>query len=112
MTEAETQEKDAQSDYETTMKDSAKKRTLDSKSLAEKESTKADLEADLGETQLAKKAAAAELGATVKYIYALHGECDWLLKYFDARKAARSGEVDSLKNAKSVLSGADYSLLQ
>merc|ERR1719510_1724789 len=53
MTEAETQEKDAQSDYETTMKDSAQKRTLDSKSLAEKTSTKADLEADLGETQLA-----------------------------------------------------------
>jgi len=104
MTEAQTQEKDAQSDYETTMKDSAQKRTLDSKSLAEKESTKADLEADLGETQLAKKAAAAELGATVKYIYALHGECDWLLKYFDARKAARSGEVDSLKSAKAVLS--------
>merc|ERR1719325_375116 len=47
MTEAETTEKDAQADYETTMRDSAEKRTKDSKLLGEKESTKADLEADL-----------------------------------------------------------------
>merc|ERR1712106_691011 len=47
MTEAETEEKDAQADYETTMRDSAEKRTKDSKLLGEKELTKADLEADL-----------------------------------------------------------------
>merc|ERR1712194_963272 len=42
----------------------------------------------------------------------LHDECDWLLKYFDARKEARAGEVEALHNAKAVLSGADYSLIQ
>jgi len=36
----------------------------------------------------------------------------WLLKNFDARKAARSGEIDALGKAKAVLSGADYSLVQ
>ena len=46
MAEAETSEKDAQADYETAMKDSAEKRTADSKSLTEKESIKADVEAD------------------------------------------------------------------
>merc|ERR1740130_1800567 len=48
----------------------------------------------------------------MQYISALHGECDWLLQYFDARKEARAGEIDSLGKAKAVLSGADFSLLQ
>ena len=38
--------------------------------------------------------------------------CGWLLSNFEARKAARAGEVESLKNAKAVLAGADYSLVQ
>merc|ERR1719220_2550628 len=105
MTEAETSEKDAQADYEVLMADSADKRTADSKSLQEKTSAKAELESSLED---AKK----EIMATMKVIHTLHGECDWLLKYFDARKEARADEVDSLKKAKAVLSGADYSLLQ
>jgi len=43
----ETEEKDAQAEYETTKKDSAGKRTKDSKTLGKNESTQADLEADL-----------------------------------------------------------------
>merc|ERR1719189_1315751 len=112
MTEAETQEKDSQADYEQLMKDSADKRTIDSKSLTAKGSAKADEEAALQERTLARADGAKELMATEKYISSLHGECDWLLQYFDARKEARAGEVDSLKKAKAVLSGADYSLLQ
>jgi hypothetical protein len=50
--------------------------------------------------------------ATEKYIGNLHGECDWLLKYFDVRKEARTGEIDALGKAKAVLNGADYSLVQ
>jgi len=112
MTEAETQEKDAQADYEQLMKDSADKRTVDSRSLTEKGSAKADEEAALQSHTLARADGAKELMATDKYISSLHAECDWLLQYFDARKAARAGEVDSLKKAKAVLSGADFSLLQ
>merc|ERR1712008_7527 len=112
MTEAETEEKDAQADYETTMRDSAEKRTKDSKLLGEKELTKADLEADL-ETHTEDKASTAkELMATMQYIQSLHNECDWLLKYFDVRKEARASEIDALGKAKAVLAGADYSLLQ
>jgi len=112
MTEAETQEKDSQADYEQLMKDSADKRTVDSKSLTEKGSAKADEEAALQAHTTARADGAKELMATDKYISSLHAECDWLLQYFDARKAARAGEVDSLKKAKAVLSGADFSLLQ
>merc|ERR1719336_1023972 len=112
MTEAETAEKDAQADYEQLMKDSADKRTVDSKSLTEKGSAKADEEAALQAHTQARADGAKELMATDKYISSLHAECDWLLQYFDARKAARAGEVESLQRAKSVLSGADYSLIQ
>jgi len=49
---------------------------------------------------------------TNKYISSLHGTCDWLLQYFDARKEARAGEVDALGKAKAVLNGADFSLVQ
>merc|ERR1712156_195866 len=112
MTEAETEEKDAQMDYEKAMKDSAVKRTKDSKLLGEKESTKADLEADL-ETHTEDKASTAkELMATLQFIQSLHNECDWLLKYFDVRREARTSEIDALGKAKAVLAGADYSLLQ
>merc|ERR1719321_1650082 len=47
MTVAQTDEKDAQADYETTMKDSAEKRELDSKEIGHKESAKAEAEAAL-----------------------------------------------------------------
>jgi len=112
MTEAETQEKDSQADYEQLMKDSAAKRTIDSNSLTAKGSAKADAEAALQAHTLARADGAKELMATMKYISSLHAECDWLLQYFDARKQARAGEVDSLNKAKAVLSGADFSLLQ
>merc|ERR1719345_556485 len=47
MTVAQTEEKDAQGDYETMMKDSAAKRSDDSKALADKQGALADLESSL-----------------------------------------------------------------
>jgi len=112
MTESQTEEKDSQADYEELMSDSAAKRTADSQLLNEKSSAKADATAALESHTDARDQGAKELMATDRYISSLHAECDWLLKYFDARREARSSEVDSLKRAKAVLSGADFSLLQ
>merc|ERR1712217_290234 len=112
MTEAKTQEKDSQADYEQLMKASADKRATDSKSLTQKVAAKADMESSLQSHTEDRDEAAKELMVTDKYIASLHADCDWLLQYFEARKQARSGEVDSLNKAKAVLSGADYSLLQ
>jgi septal ring factor EnvC (AmiA/AmiB activator) len=112
MTEAEFTEKDAQEDYETFMKDSAQKRADDSKSLSDKEGTKADLQASLQENDATKASTVKELMATEEYISSLHGDCDWLLKYFDVRKEARTNEIDAMQKAKAILSGADFSLLQ
>merc|ERR550539_378528 len=104
MTEAETEEKDAQADYETMMRDSAEKRVQDSKTLTSKQGVKADTEAALAEHTAKKGAVTKDLAALLEYIASLHAECDWLIKYFDTRKEARNGEIASLSNAKAVLS--------
>mmetsp|Transcript_83167 Transcript_83167/g.174095 ORF Transcript_83167/g.174095 Transcript_83167/m.174095 type:complete len:741 (+) Transcript_83167:73-2295(+) len=112
MTEAETEEKEGQKDYEALMSDSAAKRAADTKALTEKSSAKAEMEGELQSHEESHAAAVSELMATEKYMQSLHAECDWLLQYFDVRKQARADEVDSLNRAKAVLNGADYSLLQ
>merc|ERR1719453_543269 len=89
MTEAEAEEKDAQGDYEKMMKDSAEKRADDSKLLSEKEGAKADMEADLDKAKEDKMTTSKQYFALKTPIAALHGECDWLIQYFDARKEAR-----------------------
>jgi len=112
MQEMEVEEKDAQAEYEQLVADSAAKRVADSKAIEEKESAKADLEGEVQKMALEKKSKLKEAMATAMTIRDLHSECDWLLANFEARKEARDGEVDSLTNAKAVLSGADYSLVQ
>merc|ERR1719436_762782 len=112
MTEAETTEKDAQADYQAFMVDSAAQRTSDSKTLTDKKAAKASLEGDLEAHKDAHKSFSRELAATLEYIATLHADCDWLLKFFDARNEARASEVNALGNARAVLSGADYSFLQ
>merc|ERR1719453_663960 len=112
MTVAKTEEKDAQGDYETMMKDSAEKRADDSKTLSDKQGTLADLQASLESNTEAKASTSKELGATNQYIQSLHNDCDWLLQYFGVRKEARTSEIDALGKAKAVLSGADFSLVQ
>jgi hypothetical protein len=112
MTVAETEEKNAQAEYEETIADAAEKRRQDSKSLTDKEGAKADLEGTIENSKAEKKASLRELMGVEKFLSSLHGECDWLLKYHGVRKEARSDEIDSLGKAKAVLSGADYSLLQ
>merc|ERR1719387_953951 len=112
MTEAEAEEKDAQDDYEKMMKDSAEKRADDPKLLSEKQGAKADMEADLDKAKEDKMTTSKQYFALKSAIAALHGECDWLVQYFDARKEARDSEIDAMGKAKSVLMGADYSLVQ
>merc|ERR1719298_18751 len=102
----------AQEDYEELMKGSAEKRAADSKTITEKESQKAGLEGDLDTAKKDKKATSTDLMALGEYVASLHGSCDFLLENFEVRKEARAGEIDAIKKAKAVLSGADYSLLQ
>jgi len=112
MQEADVSEKNSQEEYEVMMKESASKRAADSKSITDKSAEKASTEESLQAEQDSKAGATTEHMNTMKYISALHGECDFLVKYFEVRKQARSDEMESLSNAKAVLSGANYALLE
>jgi len=112
MTEMDVEEKDAQKDYEDMVGEASAKRAADTKSIAEKEEAKAATEADLIKAEENKASQFDELMATKEFLQNLHGECDWLLENFGARQEARAAEVDALKNAKAVLSGADFSFMQ
>merc|ERR1719221_1358742 len=105
-------EEDAQAEYEKMMADSAEKRRVDSESLADKESAKADLESKALKLKEEETATMKEVLGKADTLKTLHLECDWLVSNFEVRKEARAGEVDALKKAKAVLSGADYSFIQ
>jgi len=108
MTEAEATEQNAQEEYEEMMKDSAEKRALDSKAITDKVSAKASDESELVKAKDNSASTMKDLMATEEYNSQLHADCDFLLNNFELRKTARAGEVDALKKAKAVLSGADY----
>merc|ERR550514_2420648 len=112
MTEAQHDEKSAQGDYEEMMKDSAAKRAADTKSLKKKEGALADAENIIVAKGEELTSTQQEIMALHKFMSQLHGECDWLVKFYDVRLQARNSEISSLGRAKAILSGADYSLVQ
>jgi len=112
MQQAKTEENDAQSEYETFLANAKDKKAEDVKSNNDKKAAKADMESQLEKMDLELKATVKEAYAMTQTIGDLHAECDWLLSNYDSRKQARAGEIESLKNAKAVLSGADFSLAQ
>merc|ERR1719203_1592828 len=95
--EAGVEEKNSQAAYETLMSDAGEKRAQDAKSVTDKSSSKAEQQEALAAEGERKKGTGKELMATLQVIKSLHGECDWLMQYFQVRKDARAGEVESLK---------------
>merc|ERR1719181_2276191 len=94
------EEEQAQKDYEETMAQSAKKRATDSKTIVEKEQQMAEAEGLLQKATEAHKSESEELMALKEYIANLHKECDFLLQNFDARRTARTNEIEAIKKAK------------
>jgi septal ring factor EnvC (AmiA/AmiB activator) len=103
MQEAEVNEKDAQKDYETMMEEASAKRAADVKLQTEKEALKASTEGELEAEKDKKTVTVKDLMATGEYLASLHKECDWLLSSYDARKTARTSEIEALGQAKAVL---------
>mmetsp|Transcript_23495 Transcript_23495/g.65740 ORF Transcript_23495/g.65740 Transcript_23495/m.65740 type:complete len:117 (-) Transcript_23495:109-459(-) len=81
----------------------AKNKEIVNKSLekAKAEERLVEAEADLDSTNT-------ELGELADYNAQLHGSCDFTLKNFDLRQEARMEEMDALRQAKQILSGADF----
>merc|ERR1719217_512194 len=109
MKDMEYEEKTAQSDYAELMADSQTTRAGDSKALTGKTTTKAETEAELMTTKEIRSATATDLKQIGTVIADLHAACDFIMQNFDLRKEARTNEIEGLKNAKAVLSGASFS---
>jgi len=112
ITASRVEEKGAQAEYEAYMADSASKRTADVKALGNKEYAKAELGASIEKMSTREKSTKDEAMVKAETLRDLHLECDWLITNYEVRKEARADEVDALKNARAVLAGADYSLVQ
>merc|ERR1719463_231562 len=108
ITEAEHEEKTAQTDYERLMTESQESRATMVESITTKEVAKADLDTKIEATKEKKASEEAQLDSLKQTIAQLHADCDFLVENYDLRKTARENEVEGLKNAKSVLSGANF----
>merc|ERR1719235_2720036 len=68
--------------------------------------TQAKKEAEKVETEMSRDGVMSELEALAGENADLHKSCDYTLKNFDLRQAARTSEMEALKQALSILSGA------
>ena len=99
-------ETSAQEDYEAFAKTTAASIETKKKEMTTKEEEKGATEASLVESRQAKEGLTTELEELATLTGELHNQCDTLMQQFDARQSARSDEMDSLDQAKSMLSGA------
>merc|ERR1719399_1715739 len=108
--EAETirSEEDAQKAYEDFVKETNASIETKQKDIANKSEEKAKAEGDLVETKEAKDAVLLELEQLSNYNAELHQSCDFVMKNFEIRQTARDEEIEALKQAKAILSGADF----
>jgi hypothetical protein len=105
-TEATAAEQDAQSTYVSFVTDTGKSLEAAERSIAKKEEEKAEKESARLDAISSKKGSEKELMALKKYEAQLHSSCDYVMKNFEVRQEARSQEMDSLGQAKAILSGA------
>merc|ERR1719240_918015 len=108
--EAETirSEEDAQKAYEDFVKDTNGSIEAKSKDIVNKSESKAKAEADLVEAKENKEAVMLELEQLANYKAELHSSCDFVMKNFEIRQTARDEEIEALKQAKAILSGAKF----
>jgi chromosome segregation ATPase len=109
--EAETirSEEDAQKAYEDYVKDTNSSIEEKNKDIVHKSKTKAKAEGDLVQAKDDHEAVLLELEQLGNYKSELHGSCDFIVKNFEIRQSSRDEEIEALKQAKAILSGANFS---
>merc|ERR1712086_175998 len=101
-------EEDAQKAYEDFVKDTNASIEEKSKDIVNKSETKAKAETELTQANEDKEAVLLELGQLSNYNAELHQSCDFVMKNFEIRQTGRDEEIEALKQAKAILSGADF----
>jgi len=101
-------EEDAQKAYEDFVKETNASIEAKSKEIVNKSEEKAKTENELVETKESKEAVMLELEQLSNYNAELHQSCDFIMKNFEVRQTARDEEIEALKQAKAILSGAKF----
>jgi outer membrane murein-binding lipoprotein Lpp len=101
-------EEDAQKAYEEFVKDTNNSIEEKSKDIVNKSESKAKAESDLVEAKEDKESVMLELEQLANYKAELHSSCDFVMKNFEIRQTARDEEIEALKQAKAILSGAKF----
>merc|ERR1719161_3115804 len=106
--EAVKDEEEATSVYEAFVEESNKAIEAMKESIANKEEAKAKAEEALAEAEEDLDKVMQELDGLATYKEELHSACDYVLKNFDVRQSVRTQEIEALKQAKAILSGAKF----
>jgi len=101
-------EEDSQKAYEDFVKETNGSIEEKSKDIVNKSEDKAKAEGDLVLAQELKESLMLELEQLSNYNAQLHQSCDFVLKNFEIRQTGRDEEVEALRQAKAILSGADF----
>jgi len=99
-------EQNAQTAYENFMKDSNSGITAATKKLVNLRKAKATAVESLSMAESDLKATMSKLEDLSQTSADLSASCNFILKNFDARQAARTAEINALNEAKAILSGA------
>merc|ERR1719487_2223794 len=98
-------EQDSQSAYENFMKDSNKSILKTTQAISDMTGARATAKEELSMARTDFSQTMTELEGLDQTNADLHKSCDFVLKNFDARQAARAAEMDALREAKNILSG-------
>jgi len=101
-------ETDAQKAYEAVVKDTNASIEQKTRDITNKTGEKAKAEADKTAAEEGKDSALNEQQMNKNEEADLHKSCDFTMKNFDIRQASRDQEVEALRQAKSILSGAKF----
>merc|ERR1719277_1099539 len=101
-------EEDAQKAYEDFVKETNNSIEMKSRDIVNKSEQKAKAETELVDAKKNKEAVMLELEHLSNYNAELQQSCNFVLKNFDLRQTARDEEVEALREAKAILSGAKF----
>merc|ERR1719199_102921 len=101
-------EADSQAGYESFIKNSNAAIEKANSEIVSKTEQKAETETTLVQAKSDLNSAMIDADNLAKYKAELHESCDFVLKNFDVRQAARMDEIEGLGKAKAILSGSDF----
>jgi len=102
-------EEDAQKAYEIFVKDTNEATTEKTADRINKLEVKGKVEAEKAEKTVQRDETVDALDQLKSELHDLHIECDYLLKNYDIRTEARDEEIEALKQAVALFSGASFS---